>query len=68
MSLTIRLFRHVIEALITQVLDLNKQLEDHTAGTLIDGTEPLDIEDSNDGECVSEHHRLSTSSCSNLFL
>lgn len=55
--MTVAVCRYVIEALITQVVELNKQLDEHMAGTLIDGMESLDIEDSNDGAflCIADN-------------
>lgn len=42
--------RSIIEALITQVMELSNMMEENMlAGNLIDGMEPNEVEDSNDG-------------------
>jgi len=52
--------RYVIESLISQVLDLKKQLDENMAGSLVDGSEPTEPNDGNDGELVATGSRQTT--------
>jgi len=51
--------RHVIEALINQVVELNREIEEKLAGILVDGSEPAEMNDGNDGNIYASTYSLS---------
>lgn len=48
----------MIESLISQIVDLKRQLDENMAGSLIDGSEPTELNDGNDGTFYKCGHAL----------